>query len=432
MSERVKLKIQHSENRADPSSEGATSADRTGHSITISEPKRIQQLDLLRGLAILLVLIHHSGGLVGNLGRFTRIYRSIQGFGWTGVDLFFVLSGFLIGGILFREIERNGRLRVRRFLLRRVFKIWPGYLALVIFALLKDSRHAENGQGLAGLARTYWANFLHLQNYFPNIRFHTWSLAVEEHFYLLLPLLLGSLALASAGTVRRWFPPIAVLLIGLIALFRAVHGIFVPFTYETHMYATHLRLDSLLMGVLLAHLATFSPDRFARLRDHHRLMLLAGLALICPMLWLDLDRSLFVQTAGFSLLYLGYGCILVGTLGIQHGKGLSGTLLASMPVRVISGIGLFSYAIYLWHIDLAVRPMVKIAPMLQSHLPPAMASVISVMCVIAMACTAGMLLTFLIEKPALALRDRLVPAEPRKHREIKAPLQTEIQFTAES
>jgi peptidoglycan/LPS O-acetylase OafA/YrhL len=217
------------------------------------------------------------------------------------VDLFFVLSGFLIGGILFREIQRNGQLHVRRFLLRRAFKIWPGYLAVVVFALLKDSRHAEHGLGLAAMTRMYWANFL------------------------------------------------------------------------------------------------------------------------LPMFWLDLDRSLFVQTAGFSLLYIGYGCILIGVLGIKHGRGFSGRLLASPPARLISRIGLFSYAIYLWHIDLAIRPMVKIAPLLHSHLSPMLASLATLAAVIMLACAAGILLTFLIEKPALAVRDWLVPAEGQRQAERTLP-----------
>jgi peptidoglycan/LPS O-acetylase OafA/YrhL len=92
---------------------------------------RIKQLDLLRGLAILLVrgqppVIKRPE--TGQLGLFGSMW---QRFGWTGVDLFFVLSGFLIGGLLFAEFKRTSSLNTGRFLIRRGFRIWPGYLALL-------------------------------------------------------------------------------------------------------------------------------------------------------------------------------------------------------------------------------------------------------------------------------------------------------------
>jgi peptidoglycan/LPS O-acetylase OafA/YrhL len=258
-----------------------------------------------------------------------------------------------------------------------------------------------------------------MQNYFPNIRFHTWSLAVEEHFYLLLPMLLGAFSLGNAAAVRRWFLPVAVLVVCAIALLRCVHGILVPFTYETQMYPTHLRLDSLLMGVMLAHVATFFPGRFVKMQQHRRYFIASGIALVLPMFWLDLDRSLFVQTAGFSLLYLGYAAILIGALGTVPGRGIGGRLLTSPPGKVLSTIGLYSYGIYLWHIDLAVRPSVKLAAKLQMHLSPTLTTVAALCCCIFLACVVGTVMTYLVERPALALRDWLVPGDGQSKRSTK-------------
>src|ERR1043165_6378202 len=93
---------------------------------------RSVQLDLLRGIAILMVLVTHCGVDPSHSGKLERIARNFTGFGWSGVDLFFVLSGFLVGGLLFKEIRARHSLDVKRFLLRRGFKIWPAYIALVV------------------------------------------------------------------------------------------------------------------------------------------------------------------------------------------------------------------------------------------------------------------------------------------------------------
>ena len=89
---------------------------------------------------------------------------------WIGVDLFFVLSGFLISGLLFSDIKETGTVHLGRFYIRRGFKIYPAFYAfLVITALLSPAiRHTNH----------YWPEFLFLQNYFPRVWGHTWSLAI--------------------------------------------------------------------------------------------------------------------------------------------------------------------------------------------------------------------------------------------------------------
>ena len=157
------------------------------------------QLDVLRGVAVLLVFGRHlelpePDGLAGIAAR---VWFRI---GWLGVDLFFVLSGFLIGGLLLTEHARHGRIDVGRFLIRRGLKIYPAYLVfigyLVCMPLLKVALRGDDPVPvLAAQWQLYWPNLLFLQNYIgTNPAGHTWTLAVEEHFYLLLPWLLVALA----------------------------------------------------------------------------------------------------------------------------------------------------------------------------------------------------------------------------------------------
>ncbi len=135
---------------------------------------RNKRLDILRCVAVLLVLGHH--------GFMEGLWREV---GWTGVDLFFVLSGFLISGLLFNEYKKTGGINLRRFFIRRGFKIYPAFWAMLLGSVLIAFAYHKHFYG------AYWLHeVLFIQNYLPGIWRHTWSLAVEEHFYIVLPLLL--------------------------------------------------------------------------------------------------------------------------------------------------------------------------------------------------------------------------------------------------
>ena len=143
---------------------------------------RNQSLDILRCIAILLVLGHH----------FIH-YHHWAKVGWIGVDLFFVLSGFLISGLLFSEYKRNGQIDIQRFILRRGLKIWPAYYVLVIVTAI-ISMLVAHARGVPFPSHEVAVSAIFVRNFFGNDGFnylaHSWSLAVEEHFYLMLPLLL--------------------------------------------------------------------------------------------------------------------------------------------------------------------------------------------------------------------------------------------------
>lgn|GEM_PF-138925 len=159
------------------------------HDATTSEKTRLIQLDILRGIAILLVIGRHvylQPPYSGSLQPFTRYWFD---FGWTGVDLFFVLSGFLVGGLLFKEWRLRSALDVKRFLIRRGYKIWPPYVIYIIFVTIWYIFVEQPGP-VSRVLLLISPNFLHLQSYVLTPMVHTWSLAVEEHFYLLLPFII--------------------------------------------------------------------------------------------------------------------------------------------------------------------------------------------------------------------------------------------------
>jgi peptidoglycan/LPS O-acetylase OafA/YrhL len=383
---------------------------------------RLLQLDILRGIAILLVLGRHPAVGPDEAGALGFVARPWYRFGWTGVDLFFVLSGFLIGGLLFRELRERGRVDIRRFLIRRGFKIWPSYYLYLAFALCWLAVVAPAvGAGRGGaptaraIGRAFLPSLLNVQNYAARMpRIHLWSLAVEEHFYLALPLVLWGLTPGVRGRDRRGTPVagIPVFLVGVILACTAWRCLAVPgpFSYPTHHFPTHLRVDGLAFGVLLAYLHAYYPSWWGLLVRRRGLLLAAGLALIAPMAALALETTPAVPALGFTCLYLGYGAILAAFVASPSGSGRAGRLMQSRPARAMAWMGFYSYPIYLWHIDLASNPATLIARLGPLEgVSRALRWSASMTIYVALAVAAGVVMGRLVERPALRLRDRLFP-----------------------
>lgn len=174
---------------------------RTLGRVGTEQANRNLTLDVIRFLAILLVFFCHTMVWVGG----PAIPAALERGGGSGVDLFFVLSGFLIGGLLFLELKRYGRINLKRFYIRRGFKIYPAFYCLLASTLVVQKlEHLPFPP-----ARPLLGEVFFLQNYLGGIRGHTWSLAVEEHFYIVLPLLLVALSNGKRITIRAivWIYP---------------------------------------------------------------------------------------------------------------------------------------------------------------------------------------------------------------------------------
>ena len=384
--------------------------------------KRVLQLDVLRGVAILLVLGRHPAIMPDGAGLLKPLASVLLHIGWTGVDLFFVLSGFLVGGLLIGEYVSRGTLDVKRFMVRRGLKIWPPYVVFVAY-LYCAVLWQELISGEGSVAHRAWRavvhiapNCLHVQNYLWTPRLHTWSLAVEEHFYLLLPLLV---VLASRIARHRGIGVFARLLASACVL--AIVADTLGRVFARDMYAvdqrplyewTHFRVDSLFCGVLLAAAVRFWPAVSRGAARHGSLLLLAGMLAVSPMLVLDLQADPFVATWGLTLVYLGYGLILLGTLCTPLGSGLVGRTCNTRLARWISFVGVHSYSIYLWHWDvgrLLVRWALSRVP-LEASLGASWAWMVSGVAGAAASIAAGVLMAKIVEQPVLALRDRLLPS----------------------
>jgi peptidoglycan/LPS O-acetylase OafA/YrhL len=145
---------------------------------------RLIGLDLLRFAAASLVLVAHSNNF-GDAGiifdKIPDVFFFFIPTGWVAVDIFFVLSGFLVSGLLFREAAQTGTVSLSRFLIRRGFKIYPAFWVMIACTVAWTMLH-----GGSISPKNLCGELFYLQNYGYRLCWHTWSLAVEEHFYFLL------------------------------------------------------------------------------------------------------------------------------------------------------------------------------------------------------------------------------------------------------
>jgi peptidoglycan/LPS O-acetylase OafA/YrhL len=324
--------------------------------------------------------------------------RSLIGGSWTGVDLFFVISGFLISGLLFSEFQKRGRINFARFAIRRALKLYPTLYVLVFGTTLWRLIHADF-HDLVRIIKPALHDIFFVQSYFPGTYGHFWSLSVEEHFYILLPLtfyfMLRKRAAGDTDPFRKL--PLIFLLVAVFSLaVRIVHAVLVqPYDNYKHLYPTHLRLDSLLFGVVLSYWSLFHRERFSALINWSRPFLLPiSLLLIMPAF---ISKPIFIiYTVQPSSLYLGYGGLMISLLQVPltTTKSSYGWLL-----RPMSYIGQHSYPIYVFHIEIMLQ-------LLKHNLLHGFRGL-----VLYFVCTIGfgILVSKAIEFPVLHLRDRIFP-----------------------
>jgi peptidoglycan/LPS O-acetylase OafA/YrhL len=336
--------------------------------------KKIPQLDAVRGLAVLLVLLHN-----------TNVYSAwhlgfISDNGWMGVDLFFVLSGFLITGILLDA--KRSEAYFKNFYARRCLRIWPLYYSalLFMFVMVPILRPSEAPVIFAARSSPWWAYLVYLQNFLipvptmaTGLLGVTWSLAIEEQFYLCWPLVVR---FCTESQLRK----IAILVICIspaLRFYLSLHGV--------NIYSnTFCRLDGLMAGALLAIVirpTSFSPSKFIS-RAWIVLLVAAPLALV-------------IET--FHARWVGFSVIVAASISFVY-LALFSTqrwLRAVLTNRFLVYTGTISYGIYV----LEKIPM-DVAKTLHLERHPFLALPLTIAATYALATLSWRLL----EKPFLALR----------------------------
>ena len=291
---------------------------------------RIHSLDGLRAVSILLVLLGHAVGTVG----FPTLFDPLHSLGNYGVRFFFVISGFLITHLLLIELAQQQTINLRDFFYRRILRIFPAYYAYLIIGFMLA--HYDLVVMLPGdllHAATYTMNYHDQRGWHLN---HTWSLAVEEQFYLLWPFVLLLL-----GKFRAYKTLICLVL--LIPLIRVLmwYGFDASPSAMTRQFQAVA--DALAIGCLLAYI-WHAPDLLQRILRLGRLNLWClALASLVASAGLYLIAPGWFYTLGQSLANLGAALIVL--LCLTRNDGL---LFWLLNCRLCTFVGAVSYSLYLW------------------------------------------------------------------------------------
>ena len=347
-------------------------------------------LDLLRALAIIVVVIYHAG--IFGFALPNHWHR----FGWVGVDLFFVLSGYLIGGQLLAPIERGQNINFPRFLMRRALRILPAYFViLAIYFSLPSVREFPEISPL-------WKFLISVQNiglHGGTAFSHAWSLAIEDQFYLALPLVLL--------VVGRWkragvIVPCAVVLGGIaLRAFLAWRnpgdtGVSDREFQLWIYYPTWTRLDPLVFGVVLAAIEKFRSNWWERLMDAARWLWLPGLAAIVYGLYLG-ENDLTIATCIWQFPLIAFGMAAFLVCGVSP----------RLPFRRIEVPGAAFFASIAYSVYLSHKLIIHAAIRFCSNYNIALTSVPAILLVELLIYAAGLILFLSIERPFLQLRHRL-------------------------
>ncbi|MGH6923910.1 MAG: acyltransferase family protein [Propylenella sp.] len=298
-------------------------------------PNRIPALDGLRGVAVLAVFASHAG---------------VPGFalGGVGVDVFFVLSGYLITSILLGEIARTGSISLPRFYLRRVKRLTPALFALtfvyaIVAPMIAGGSPAEHA-GLSALSFFYLMDYARAFWIGHGPLVHTWSLAVEEHFYLVWPLVL--IAMSRWLPIRHWLKVLAIAYLAA-TLWRCASVDF--FGWAPTYFRFDTRMSALILGSLLAVLFKFGAS--ARERQVWIYALIAGACSIAVLAIRMYDGA--ENTGGWATLGIAIAeAVSLAVILIvveQHGSGSANLLMRALSGAALTYVGRISYGLYLFH-----------------------------------------------------------------------------------
>jgi peptidoglycan/LPS O-acetylase OafA/YrhL len=363
------------------------------------DTKRIFGLDVIRAFAVFSVVLVHSGDLFPPRGKSIITQLPFP----DGVTVFFVLSGFLIGGILIRILENDQASlnTILNFWKRRWLRTLPAYFLILVILILLSILFVPGFKILDVI--NY---FIFCQNFntpHPSFFFEAWSLSVEEWFYFLIPLIIFT----SAGLFRVkpkmsiWACIVIIILVSI--LFRYYRYLTIPLTGVDIWGAFFkgqvvTRLDSLMFGVAGAYFSYYYPLTWIKYKSQTFILGMAGVIVIYVLpKWLFPNSAFYYCNISFILTSITVLFVLPFLSQLKTGRGCL--------YKIITFISLISYSLYLTHATLILGWIITKISILQSGSRSAILIRYALYWILSL--TIATLLYKFIEMPFMALRDRM-------------------------
>jgi peptidoglycan/LPS O-acetylase OafA/YrhL len=359
--------------------------------------KRNLQIDFLRFCGVFLVMINHLI-ILGN-SSLDVVLGVIKTGGWIGVDLFFVLSGYLVSGLIINEYQIHQSFSPQRFLIRRGFKIYPSYYLFLGVSYIFFTYLTKEPQSISSL----FHESIFVSNYFSFNNQHTWSISVEEHFYFLLAILFFLMIKYDRISLRNIIVTyIIVFIIGFLCRLNNY------ITYGTYDFGrdyvkSHLRFDALFLGVVLSYISSYRNDIIEGILSHKSriVLLIFSVGFIATNFILKREENPWISVVNLSINPICFGFILINCISYKSNSFLK-------VISPLSYIGKYSYSIYLFH---------TIFMAMSIHLFKS-GGIKYYISYIVFAIIGGVIISKLIEYPLISFREKHFPSKSRDKKEL--------------
>lgn len=360
-----------------------------------SNIEHVPALDGIRGYGFLAVFLGHTfRSVIANhrssfLGNFLYHLQQIE---WLAVPAFFVLSGYLIGGNLFRTRNRDGFFRV--FYYRRMLRVLPVYYVTLLIVAWVEMTHGVH------LDCRFWSHFIYIQNFMPgyssdsyayeNIR-HLWSLAIEEQFYLTWPLVV-------------WFARDRATLLKIIAALCAtcwtvrLISPWIHLSSNDSYFNTVTRVDTILLGVALALVA--DHDLYKRFQPYAKYAALAGVAAWVMSFYIHAEQPENYYRVAVEYSLANFTVVMVIAAVLEQGSAFANACSA----KWVCWLGTMTYGLYIFHYIYLGWLHNSLRQWLLLRFAPPLATIITVSTALTGTLTLGMISYRFLEQPALSLK----------------------------
>lgn len=377
--------------------------------------RRNSTLDLLRAIAVIVIIFHHlylpdQNTLAAIPGKAYNVFISFINIwhtgGWIAVDMFFVLSGFLVSGLLFNEYKKYKHIDVKSFIARRGFKIYPAFVFFIVSTFIFELvvSKAMHKQAPSIIESLKDLAFLH--NYLAGRWIHTWSLDIEEFFYLTIPFFLFVLIKYGKLKLSSLFSTYLVLvLLGLTCRWININHA-VKYDFNEQFIKTHFRLDGLFLGVVISYIYNFKPNLLNTLYKYKILALLISTSILVLNFVFERESNLWISVVMLAVNPPAFAVLI--TLALKF--------LPDTGNKWLLKIGQCSYSIYLWHLFFNYYyTLIYLKAINQEGLAQhqQIVYIVYVTANVLSSLGFGILMTRLIENPSLKWRDKYYPPRVR-------------------